>query len=331
MIFIDRTESRDVQFRQQTERCYDDYCFYNRIEGQERENYVRTQMDAIGDDDLVLPYLPAYLTTACSLNCEKCNNLMPMFHGHASDFSWDKTRRSLDIILSRVVELVFCELVGGEPFLNKNLGDALDYLGSRENVRQIVIVTNGTVIPSEHILERLKKYNVLVRVSDYGLFEKMAGFVAKLDEYGINVRVQQDMKWNDPGGIEKRNRGRVELKRQYNACEFSLKCKYLCEDKLFSCARAASLYHLGLFESDKDILNIIEETSVQDIKSFYLQDEGDVCDYCDLCTVDGKVIPAAIQVGEKQIRHSGYTVISNYELGYYKSKLRRYEETYKKE
>ena len=325
MIYIDRTASRDVQLKQQTERCYDDYCFYNRIEGQERVGFVQFRIDAIGTDDFVLPYLPIYLTTVCSLNCEKCNNLMPMFHGHASDFSWDKTRQSLDIILSRVVEIIFCELVGGEPFLNKDMGDALDYLGSMENVRQIVIVTNGTVIPSEQILEKLKKYNVLVRVSDYGLFEKMAGFVAKLDEYGINVRIQQDMKWNDPGGIKKRNRGREELKRQYNFCEFSLKCKYLCEDMLFSCARAASLYHLGLFDSNKDIMSISEGLSASDIKKFYLQDEGDICDYCDLCTVDGKLIPAAVQAGDKQIRHSDYTVISNYELNHYKKMTREYE------
>lgn len=325
MIFIDRTASRDVQFKQLTERCYDDYCFYNRIEAQERESFVQRRMEEIGEDDFILPYLPIYLTTACSLNCEKCNNLMPMFRGQASDFLWDKTKLSLDKILSCVKEIIFCELVGGEPFLNKDMETALDYLGSRENVRQIVIVTNGTVIPKDKILEKLKKYNVLVRVSDYGLFEKMSMFIAKLDEYRINVRIQQDMKWNDPGGTEKRNRGREELKKQYNACEFSLKCKYLCEEKLFSCARAASLYHLRLFDSEKDILDITDETTAADIRDFYLHDEGEICCYCDLFTERGVEIPAAVQVGSGQMRHSEYTIISNYELNHYKKMTREYE------
>lgn len=325
MLFIDRSATRDIQLRQQTERCYDDYCFYNRYDADERANFVRNQMNSIGKNEFVLPYLPVYLTTRCSLNCEKCNNLMPLFHGRAFDFSWTKTKVSLDILLSEMKELIFCELVGGEPFLNKDLGEILDYVGENRKIRQVVIITNGTIIPDGQMIERLKKYNILVRVSDYGIFAKMSAFVAKLDDAGVNVRIQQDMKWNDGGGINQRSRGHKALKQQYNHCEFSLKCKYLCEDRLFSCARAASLYHLGLFDSQRDILTISEHTKTEDISAFYLHDEGDICDYCDLCTEQGKEIPAAVQVGRTQLRHSNYTVISNYELNHYKSMTREYE------
>ncbi len=325
MIFIDKTASRELQLKQQTERCYDDFCFYNQFDAEKREAFVNKKMENIREGDFVLPYLPLYLTTACSLNCEKCNNLMPMFHGHASDFSWEKTRESLEIILSGVKEMIFCELVGGEPFLNKELGDILDFVGNNKKILQIVIITNATVVPKPEILDKLKKNNVLVRVSDYGLFENISAFVGTLDEYGINVRILPDMKWNNPGGVEPRGRSREELKKQYNNCEFSLKCKYLCEDKLFSCARAASMYHLGLFDSKKDILNISNETTINDIHSFYLNDEGDICDHCNLFTPYAEEIPAAEQVGEKQFRHSNYTVISNYELNHYKKMTREYE------
>ena len=67
--------------------------------------------------------------------------------------------------------------------------------------------------------------------------------------------------------------------------------------------------------------------SGNDIKSFYLQDEGDICDYCDLCTAYGKEIPSAVQVGNRQIRHSDYTVISNYELNHYKKMTKDYEKS----
>ena len=325
MYYVDRKASRDIQLKQQVARCYDDFCFYNRFDKDARAAFVKERMEDIQEEEFVLPYLPVYLTTACSLNCEKCNNLMPYFHGRASDFSWQKTRESLQRILNSVKELIFCELVGGEPFLCQNMSEILDYVGSQEKIRQIVIVTNGTVIPKEDILEKLKVYHVLVRVSDYGLFGKMSAFVAALDAYGINVRIQQDMKWNDPGGIERRGRSRAELKRQYNMCEFSLKCKYLCEDRLFSCARAASMYHLQRFESEKDILYLSEEVGAQGIIEFYLRDEGDICDYCDLCTPAGREIPAAVQVGSSVEAHSNYTVISNYELEHYKRMTKEYE------
>ena len=139
------------------------------------------------------------------------------------------------------------------------------------------------------------------------------------------ARVLQDMKWNDPGGIEKRGRSREQLKTQYNMCEFSMKCKYLCEDTVFSCARAASLYHLGKFDSRKDMLKITSKTDSDDIREFYLHDEGDICDYCDLFTSDGKEIDAAVQVGAGQYEHSAFTVISNYEFEHYKKMTREYE------
>ena len=326
MIFVDKSAQRHTQLEQLVERCYDDYCFYNRFEMSKREDFVRKCMSNFDPhEDLIIPYLPVYLTNTCSLNCKKCNNLMPLFHRKAFDFSWGKTKAALECILNEVKELIFCELVGGEPFLFKNLGEILDYVGNSNKIRQIVIITNATVIPKNEILQKLKKYNVLVRVSDYGFFDKMSAFVAALDKYEINVRILQDMKWNDPGGINARGRSAEALKKQYNACDFSLKCKYLCEDKIFTCARAASMYHLGLFDSQKDILCISEKTTKDDIRSFYLHDEGDICDYCDLWTSNGKLIPAAEQVGEIKYRHSDYTIISNYELNHYKKMTREYE------
>lgn len=325
MIFIDKSADRDIQFEQQIKRCYDDYCFYNRIDESVREKYVDEYVDKINKDDLIVPYLPIYITTACTLNCEKCNNLMPMFHGKAFDFSWDKTKKALTTILLKTKEIIFCELVGGEPFLNKDFEKILDYLASEKKIRQIIVVTNGTVMPKESIIKKMHDYKVIVRVSDYGMFERMSSFIATLDKFNVNVRVQQDMKWNDPGGISARGRSREELRKQYNLCEFSLKCKYLCEDKLFTCARAASLFSLGLFESEKDILQISKDTSKEEIKSFYLRNEGDICDYCDLFTTQGVTIPAAVQVGERQLNRSNYTVISNYEFNHYKNITKKYE------
>ena len=93
MIFIDRNASRDIQMMQQTKRCYDDYCFYNRFEVDKREKFLKLAIEAITEKNFIVPYLPLYLTTACSLNCVKCNNLMPMFHGKAFDFRGLKPRR----------------------------------------------------------------------------------------------------------------------------------------------------------------------------------------------------------------------------------------------
>lgn len=322
-----KTVNKLEQYNNLIERCYDDYCFYNQMDMNLRKEFVSRQIDEIGDDDLIIPYLPLYLTTKCSLNCEKCNNLMPLFHGKAYDFSWDKTRNALTHILSQIKELIFCELVGGEPFLNSDLEVILDHLMMQDKIRQIIIVTNGTVIPSDSIISKLQKSKAIVRVSDYGLFGQMSRFIEKLDNAGVNIRIQQDMKWNDPGGIQLRGKSYEEIKEQYNRCEFSMKCKYLCEDQFFTCARAASLYHLGITQADGDVMSITSETTKEDLLSFYLHDYGNICDYCDLWSNrGGAVIPSGIQVGGNIRRRSRYTVISNYELNHFKQLAKKYEQ-----
>ena len=218
-------------------------------------------------------------------------------------------------------------MVGGEPFLNSEFDEILEYVMSKEKIRQIIIVTNGTVIPSDSTIRKLRECNAIVRVSDYGLFDKMSQFVTKLDKAGVNVRIQQDMKWNDPGDTVKRGKSEEEIYRQYNRCEFSMKCKYLCENQLFTCARAASLYRLGITDAVGDVLEITERTTKQDLLEFYLHSYGEVCDFCDLWSdYGGEVIPAAVQMGGREMPHSRYTIISNYELNHYKQLAKKYEQ-----
>ena len=322
--------NKEEQFYSLTCRCYDDLCFYDRMDMTSRKNFVDTQVAGIKDKNLIIPYLPLYITTKCSLNCEKCNNLIPDLKCKGVDFSWDKTKASLERILDCIDEMIFCELVGGEPFLAPEFEQILDFVASQSKIRRFVVVTNATVSPPQSVIRKLADYKALVRVSDYGLFEKMSSFIVAMDNEGVNVRVQQNMKWNDPGGIEKRGKKSDELKRQYNRCEFSMKCKYLCEDRLFTCARAASLYHMGLIDGGLDALIIDESISSAAIRNFYLRDCGDACDYCDLWSdTAGMEIPAAIQIGGKKLRHSSYTVISNYELDHFKKSTKKYEKLLK--
>lgn len=327
MIEIDKSAAREKQFGQLIRRCYDDYCFYNHMDLSRRRQFVEEHSRrAETCEGITVPYLPVYLTTRCSLNCEKCNNLMPLFSAHPVELDNTKTKKSLERILAASREMIFCELVGGEPFVAPDFEEMLDFVSAQDKIRQIVVVTNATVIPGDSVMEKLAASRALVRVSDYGMFEQMSRFIARMDQYGVNVRIQQDMKWNDPGGIAARGRDKALLKEQYNRCDFSMKCKYLCEDKLFTCARAASLYLLGKYSSENDMLSIDDGLTSDILFEFYTRDTGDICDYCDLWSADaGARIPAAKQADREDFFRSRYTVISNYELNHFKENSRAYE------
>lgn len=311
-------ESRQKLMENQIKKCIYEYYYFNNYDPKESEQLCAEKLKNISENEkFVIPYLPIEITSKCTLNCENCNNLMPHLRDASKlvDFSSEKIKESIDNISNAVDEIIFCELVGGEPFLYKKLPELIEYLGNNEKVSQIIMITNATVVPSEEVCKLLKKYNVIVKISDYGYFDKMSKFVGELDKYDIKVRVDNNMHWINSGGIEKRDRSENERFIQYNKCVMSMRCRYLIEDKLFTCARIGSLSMLGISDEENDVLNIQKGIDKETIYDFYMNDNSLGCDYCDMCAVDGgEKIPAAIQVGRISHKHSNYTIISNKEL-----------------
>lgn len=73
------------------------------------------------------------------------------------------------ILFSKVDIVREFVLIGGEPFLYKELSEIISYIGEkyRDKISIFSIVTNGTIIPTQEVLGLCQKHNVLVRISDY--------------------------------------------------------------------------------------------------------------------------------------------------------------------
>lgn len=93
-------------------------------------------------------YASIDITNKCNLNCIHCRNDKSVF----VDIEYDK----LDDILTQLeeMEIFFLSIVGGEPFLYKDIDKLLVRLNNL-NIPKITIVTNGTVITQE----KIKKLN----------------------------------------------------------------------------------------------------------------------------------------------------------------------------
>lgn len=309
--------TRRIMLQELTKQCLELYCKFECMGAEETAEYIgKKEKQYRNKEKMILPYLPIYLTTRCTLNCEKCNNLMPKIKEcHlAKDFSASRIINSISQILQNVDEMIFCELVGGEPFLYQDLETILTFVGEQKKINKIVMVSNATVIPNERILCLLQKYKVTVRISDYGLLEKMSQFVFVLEQRGIGIEISQNIKWYDAGEINQRGCTENELYFQYNKCSFSLQCKYLMENKLYTCARIASLDLLGEKIASEDVLEVNEDLTTDQLQQFYLQDWGSGCDYCDMCSIYGcKSVEAAVQVGNHRLHKSQYTIIKKEE------------------
>lgn len=275
-------------------------------------------------EGFIIPYLPVMVTTKCTLKCEYCNNLMPYFKEKACDSDIEVIVDSVKSVAGISDKILFLELVGGEPFLYRKFDELLEKLVKINKIEQIVIVTNGTVIPNEKVTKLLKKYDVLIRVSDYGYLNKIVKFVQYAEENELNIWVTSS-DWMYPGKPQKRDELKYDLCKQFEKCFFTMQCKYLYEGKLFHCARAASLYALE-YERNMECLNV-KNITADDLRRFYLEQYySEACAYCYLFTDKTRTISPGKQMG-CETKGSDYTFIRRDEWMKYQQwvEAKRYE------
>lgn len=243
-----------------------------------------------------IPRLTVVLTPRCSLRCKECNNLMWMFSG-SRDLAAGKIIASLENIISQFDFIPCIELIGGEPFMAQNIKDVLEFLSGQEKVLCIEITTNATIIPHEEIINQLKNSKVVIHVSDYGNVVNPQKFLECMRQNEIQFRVLEFQgKWVATGGTEKRNRSAEKLSRQYYQCISGNLCKTLWEDRIYPCARAASLAALEIM-TDCPCINSLEKERLRErMYSFYIVPSCGPCDYCDVSIENPVYVEPAVQL-----------------------------------
>lgn len=248
------------------------------------------------DNKLILSRIVMVMGTKCSLRCKDCNNLMPLFSPQ-SCLSANEIIQPLDNLLTKAEVLLTCELIGGEPFLQDSLEECLKYVISHDKIMNIEITTNGTIVPkNENIINLLRNEKVIVRISDYGELVDKNKIVSFLNTNNIRYEILKGTRtWVSPGGTEKRNRTINELTSQWIKCAAGYNCKTIYKGKLFSCARAASLFELN-FMKEHEYIDLNSDFDIECIKKFFTQNYSIACDYCNISSREAKRVKAACQL-----------------------------------
>ena len=140
-------------------REFEDYC---RLEDFMPEWYWKYRRE------VVISQMSSSITSRCTLNCERCNVFMPYYKEHY-DTTADELLQDMDLLFQRVDYLTSYFVFGGEPLLNKNLPEMLRRVYEKYHGRigYMQIITNGTVVPSQELLEACEACKVKIRLSDY--------------------------------------------------------------------------------------------------------------------------------------------------------------------
>lgn len=203
------------------------------------------------------------VTTFCTLNCKNCSVWVPYLKDHKT-FSFETLRQNLDTLFNKVDYIQRINIIGGEAMLHPKLPMIIQHiLHYRDKIGYILIITNGTIIPTEELLSVFRDGGDFVRVLIDSYPPKLSSGNAEavrkaFRECGINADINKDLQWYDIGTFGKcYSHNELIRKETFDSCLFR-HCTALYDGKLYRCSRSWGV-ELNTREAE-------EENAVIDLK-----------------------------------------------------------------
>ena len=257
-------------------------------------------IESTKNKSLDLKYVDIVITEACSMKCESCSNLM-QYYLKPRNSNLELLLRSVDKLMNVTDELYEFRLLGGEPFVNKQIGKIVNRLLDYNNAKNVVIYTNATIIPKGENLDCLKNERVLVDITNYGKLstkhkQYIELFKANKIKYTTNVPV-----WTDSGTINYQKKSEEKLVHMFKNCCVN-DILTLLNGKLYRCPFSANVMNLNAIPINKtDLVDLSDENKTlemirEEILRLYKNKKYlTACSYCNGRDYTTPIIKAAIQ------------------------------------
>ena len=222
--------------------------FYNEMA--KKEEYVLSGLLKIKSVDI-------QITERCSLKCKDCSNLM-QYYERPVNSELDILFKSLDVLMSAVDHVNEFRVIGGDPFMNKDMYKIVNRLVKYKNNSNVVIYTNATILPKKDQLECLKNKKVILEITNYGPVSRAHDELVKLAEKeGIGYSTYRCTTWQDCGRIVPHsNKSEKQIEHQFSNCCIS-DLVTLLHGKLYRCPFSANGTNLNAFDyNDSEIVDL---------------------------------------------------------------------------
>lgn len=286
----------------------DDYC--------EWQDYVI--LKSFAQDKIFLPEVTVFITNTCNLSCKACALSVP-YQTSQSLFNLNDIYKSIDDLFHYINSAGSVRFSGGEPFLTQeHLCKLLDYMALKFSGQYdfLSLTTNGTIIPSNDCLDKLKEHQVFVTISDYGTqigYRNRSNELAhQFEERGIGYKLEssfgriEDGKWFDLGTGLPSKKSADELKNYYQKCISN--CAIIYKSRFYNCATVlGASINRNYAESSNDYFDLSVNPHT---KADYLRflkyclgycDEG-YYNWCDCCNGYGVLLNKKTAIPGEQIK-----------------------------
>jgi organic radical activating enzyme len=245
-------------------------------------------------------------TNKCNLNCIGCLNFTSYIRQY-----WEvplaEFKKHIDVFFSKYDYVYSFHFCGGEPLLCKDLGLMIKYLLDNYKDRiwnYVFIITNGTILPGEDLLQTLKEYSITMYIDDYtdslpSARENFNALTELLHNRGVRfLRLYTD-KWIDVD-IENADYSRLseeELIAHRDNCNTFLQT--FNNGTIYSCCYteyARNSQAIQKSESDGLDINRASKTELLEYGLGYTE-SGYVgmCKHCNGVGKEAKFMPCAVQ------------------------------------
>lgn len=250
---------------------------------------------------LDIPQIEFVISTECNLQCQHCNNYTPLIFTNKT-YDIEEYKSDLDNLLKRVNSIQYFSISGGEPFLNKDLDKFIEYTVSKSKIKNVIVLTNGTLLPNNRVIKAMKKNKFKLYISNYTKTQLMDKTVLRTKKLinlckknKINYLFDENQEWYITTECNRNNRSPKILKDIYSKC---LNPNLSCFKGLISpCSKATSIKLLDLFEiPEEQYINLKNKNlTKKDLIDWYSEIKPfvtcDFCNYVDIKSRQIKIVP----------------------------------------
>lgn len=224
-----------------------------------------------------LPHLEMHIMDACNLNCRGCAHYAPIYQKVIPDYNsrMNDVKRVRDIF--SYIECFY--ILGGEPFLNTQIGDYAIDISKIFPDSHKGIITNGLLIPQvdASVLDKIKNSGFVIYISDYEpthcIIEKIKD---RLNDFSIEYIIQESKaKFNLPLSLSENSK--------YEKCCIAPACVNIYEGKI---ARCPELMFIPAFNAyyktnlpEEGIISLYESIDGWELMK-KMRKEVPLCDHC---------------------------------------------------
>ncbi len=262
-------------------------------------NIVRNQ----SEEKVIFNRIQYVVSERCSLKCKDCSHLM-QYYQKPQDIDLYKYKIAFDLLMETVDYIAELRILGGEPFMNSEMNEVIEWYHDSDKIQSISVYTNGTIIPNDTILKSLQREKVKVHISNYRVNEKKLNkLLPVLDKHHIEYFVREYDAWQDAGGVEFRGYSSEQKKKIFSRC-FERNGYTFLKGQLHRCPRAAHAMNLKAMPDVKeDYVDLQHWTGTkeelrQQLKKLQERLWLEGCNYCSGPDNHVQSIPAGRQISK---------------------------------